>query len=162
MPLEQLGLLALFIVLALVNGIMRMRRTRTRTRNGLPKAHGAQPPTSREALPLSRREVGEGPVSREHDAKTITPLPSVLPPLHSARDRLISRPGLRQHQHGLGAALVPVTSRRSNNRESSTGARRWIGSIGSARQLRQAIALATILGPCRTLEPADVQGPGSG
>lgn len=151
MSLEQLLAITLLIILALAEGLKRVRQPRSHAQNDRPP-HVADLPTVRQALPALPREVCEHVVAKEH-TKTVRPRPPVTPTPKTLGDRLINRRNRRDGEHRRGAVVLSGASRGSNAR---------VGWMDSTLELRRAIVLTTILGPCRAVGPTDAGGPVSG
>ena len=160
MSFEQLIVLALFILIPLLESVLRKRRNRTRPQNGRPGQEVAHVQRKRQSSPAADWQGDEGLVPMEHPE--ITPLlpsfPPPLPPAHPAPERLVPRAPLRVSEQRTDVPSLRQTLRRTNERADRDGAPRW---IGSARDLRSAIVLTTMLSPCRALEPS-VMPHGSG
>lgn len=154
MSLDQVGLIALFILIPLLESVLRSRRARTRRpRNGTRGEHLDQGPPAGRVSPLPTREIDD----HTKEPAYIPPLPSAPSPLplslpHQARGRLMPRNGLRasRAKSDVPASLVPA--RRFQKRSSAPAVSR---PLGPTIDLRRAIVLTTILGPCRALESGD-------
>jgi hypothetical protein len=148
MTLDQL-VIALFVVIPLLEGLMRLLRRRTRQEGhpDKPLAQSSVPPQSSQ-LP-ERGGVVNRPEVAGARADT-RPLPGATPllsPRRRAPDRLKRRERPRASEETPG---VP-TSKVSPRAHGESGLPR----NGPARGLRPAIVLMTILGPCRALAPGD-------
>ena len=153
MSFEQLIVLALFILIPLLESVLRKRRSGTRPQYGRPGEDVAQVPRTRQSSPSPDWQGDESLVQMEHP-EIVPPLPSVpppLPPAHRAAERLVPRAPLRVSEQRADVPSLRQALRRTNERADRDGAPRW---IGSARDLRSAIVLTTILSPCRALEPS--------
>ena len=153
MSFEQLIVLALFILFPLLESVLRKRRNRTRPQNGRPGGEVRQVPRTRRSSPAPYWQGDEGLVPMEHPEIT-PPLPSVpppLPPAHRAPERLVPRAPLRVSEQRADAPSLRQALPRTNERADRDGTPRW---MSSARDLRSAIVLTTILSPCRALEPS--------
>jgi hypothetical protein len=153
MSFEQLIVLALLILLPLLESVLRKRRNRTRSQHGEPGEHVAQVRRTRQSAPSPDWQGDEGLVQMEHP-EIIPPLPSVrppLPPAHRVLERPVPRAPLRVSERRADVPSLRQALRRTNERADRDGTPRW---ISSARDLRSAIVLTTILSPCRALEPS--------
>jgi hypothetical protein len=153
---EQLLFFLLLVAIPLLERLIRAMRART---NDLP---GERAPTAAEAtvsharLPRSAHDAG-GAASEA--PRTELPLPASLPPAalpeaarHAAPDQLHASKRehvRRERQHGPAATARPGHLQRPTR--PGTALQRVI----AGGDLRRAIALIAILGPCRALEPKD-------
>ena len=128
MSFEALVLLVLFLVLPLIQQLIQA----TRQRNQLPPepAGGQLPGTLARTPP---------------PALAVPPLPDTTPP--TASDA-ISAGGHVPAQEGGGAVTLAPTLHRAMGRGTTAGLR-------TRRDLRRAIVLAAMLGPCRASHPYD-------
>jgi hypothetical protein len=102
-----------------------------------------------------RNERPPGPAERQGPetlARTPPPPEPVIPPLpdttpHTASDA-ISAGGRMPAPDGVGPVTPAPTLHRTMGRRTTVG-------LGTGRDLRRAIALATMLGPCRASSPYD-------
>ena len=152
MSLDHL-VIALFVVLPLLDGLMRVLRRRTR-QEGQPEKALAQSSTPRPSPQLPERERVVDRLEAAGLAADTRPLPSAAQPLSPRRhapERLKRRERLRASE---GAPGVPVSkvALRANARARGIAGLPW---SGPARDLRPAIVLMTILGPCRALASGD-------
>ena len=157
MSVEQLLFFLLLIAIPLLERLIRARRART---GGSPGERGpatAQGTVSRPRLPLSVPDAGG---TASDGRRTELPLPgSPLPPAlpqavrHAAPEQLRAserEPRMRrERKHGPAASLRTGHSERPLR--PGTALRRVI----AGGDLRRAIVLIAILGPCRALEPKD-------
>jgi hypothetical protein len=143
MSIEQWGVLALFILLPLLEGVARLRRTRVS--DDRPRQGGAQArPAARRGAPLSNRHVSDS-VLGAAETSAIPP-PSLPPP----SPQLVSDPAVALAP--LPASQTPVSKgsrspdaqRRLQRPLSGDAVVQW---LRPTRNLRRAIVVATILGP---------------
>jgi hypothetical protein len=137
MSLDQL-VIALVVVIPLLDGLMRVLRRQTR-QEGQPDKPLAQSSTPRPSSRLPARE-GVDRLKAAGLAADTRPLPAAAPllsPRRYASERLMRRERSRASEAPPG---VPV---------SKVARLPWIDD------LRPAIVLMTILGPCRALAPGD-------
>jgi hypothetical protein len=125
MSIEQLLLIVAFVVLPLIQYLIRMAR-RVNERNQPARAESLPPAPNRGA-----RRVLRSPAVKEH---------RTLSDAIAAPERKPARPADRQ-----GAAAIRRSARRGT---AALGLR-------DSRGLRRAIVLMTVLEPCRALDPRD-------
>lgn len=129
MPFETLALLVLFVLLPLVELLVRfVRRQMTR------------PP----ALPSAQRQVP--PLSAP--ASVPSPAP-VRPTLH---ETVTARTRTPERGTGERSTRPPTARQRTRRRATVAGLREGLRTPGD---LRRAVVLMTILGPCRSISPHD-------
>jgi hypothetical protein len=150
MSIEQLLFLLLLVAIPLLERLVRAMRART---GGSPDDHLPVPDSgtvSRPRPPVSVPDAGTTASGRRGPELPLpaSPLPPALPRgiSHAAPEHLRAserEPRVRVPTH------VPATSRRTGQSERLLARRRVI----AAEDLRRAIVLIAILGPCRALEP---------
>jgi hypothetical protein len=134
MAIEQWGLLALLLLLPLLEGVSRLRRTLRDV---------AQAPTSRRGVPLPNRDTD----SVVQAAKQVAiPPPSRPQPLRQAASQpaislsdLSASPASSSKGSGSGETRMPTQKPVASNAVVP-----WLRPV---RNLRRAIVVATILGP---------------
>jgi hypothetical protein len=125
---EALVLLALFLVLPLIQQLIQATRQRNQRP---PEPAGRQGPGTRARTPPP--------------ALAVPPLPDTMP--HTASDAISA--GVRiPAPDGGGAVTLAPTPHRAMGRSTTAGLR-------TRRELRRAIVLVTMLGPCRASHPYD-------
>jgi hypothetical protein len=144
MSVEQWVVIALFILLPLLEGVARLRRTRVS--DDRPSDRVAQAPPAARGAPLSNRPVSDS-VMGAAETSAISPPPSLPPSLpQPASDAAVALAPLR-------ASQTRVSSRGSGSFEAQRRVQRpvcgdalvqWLRPV---RNLRRAIVVATILGP---------------
>jgi hypothetical protein len=144
MSVEQWAVLALVILVPLLEGVARLRRTRV-SDDGPSDRVAQAPPPARRGVPPSNRNVSAS-VTGASEASTIPP-PQPLPP------------PLPQPASGAAVPLAPLRASQTpvSNASGSFGAQSRIGRplpgdamvqwLRPGRNLRRAIVVATILGP---------------
>ena len=148
MSLEQWGILALVILVPLLEGAIRLRRTRTsHPQSGGPGDHVAQGLASRQWSSLPNRQADDDGIHAAEQA-AIPPRPSLPPPLpQPASAPVVSLVRLTASHATSSGASGP------RSREAASGVQkplrgdpvvRWLRPV---RNLRRAFVLATILGP---------------
>lgn len=146
MSVEQWGVLALFILLPLLEGVARLRRTRVSDDRPSSDRAAQAPQAARRAAPLANRHVSDG-VMGTAETSAIPPPPSLPPPLpQPASDAAVALAP-------LPATQTRVSSRGSGSFEAQRRVQRpvcgdaivqWLRPV---RNLRRAIVVATIVGP---------------
>ena len=143
MSIEQWGVLALVILLPLLEGLARLRRTRVSDDRSSDRVAQA-PPAARRGAPLSNRHVSDS-VMGAAETSAIPP-PSLPPPLpQPASDAAVPLAPLR-------ASRTPVVSKGSGSLEAQRRVQRPLSGdavvqwLRPTRNLRRAIVVATILG----------------
>ena len=132
MSVETLVLLALFIVLPLIQRLIQA----TRQRNQRPP-EPVERPSPGTPQPLAR--------TLPPPELAVPPLPDTTP--HAASDAISA--GVRiPAPDGGGPVIVALTPHRSMGRPTTVGLR-------TRRDLRRAIVIAAVLGPCRASSPYD-------
>lgn len=144
MSVEQWGVLALAILLPLLEGVARLRRTRVsndRTSDRVAQAR----PSARRGTPLSNRNVSDS-VMGAAETSAIPPPPSLPPRLpQPALDPAVLLAPLRGSQTPVSKASgSPEAQRRVQRPLSGAAVGQW---LRPTRNLRRAIIVATILGP---------------
>jgi hypothetical protein len=152
MTLDQL-VIALFVVIPLLEGLMRLLRRRTGQEDhpDKPLAQSSVPPPSSQ---LPERKAVVDRLEAADLAADTRPLPAAAPllsPQRHAPERLKRRERSRVSEEPPGVRASKV-ARRAHERACREARLPW---IGRARDLRPAIVLMTILGPCRALAPGD-------
>jgi hypothetical protein len=151
MSIEQLLFFLLLVAIPLLERLIRAMQTRRAGSSGeqLPATDGT---VSRSRGPVSIRETGATAWETRGAELPLaaSPLPPALPKAipHPVPEQLRASeraPRLREPKH------VPATSRRTGQSERPLAPRRI-----AAGDLRQAMVLIAVLGPCRALEPKDV------
>jgi hypothetical protein len=138
---EQLVFLALFLLLGLLNLIVRLFRERAEKPPGGPAP--VPPPTPRPA-PTPR------PVPPRRPAPTLPPPPTLPGPSPApARAPAARRPATAAPASAPAPPTPPAVPAGTGPVRRS---RRASVRLGGPRDLRRAIVLATVLGPCRALE----------
>lgn len=175
MSIETLLLIGLLVLLPLVERLIGLLRSRT----GGTEADQRHPPAPQRPLRNHRRpapewgdEAADHPlppdIERPPDVYVPSPVPPApAPPLPAARSPVPHRAPRERHgshesarlrrerQRGreTGGQLVPsATLDRARRQEVHSRARLGISSVGD---LRRAVVLMTLLGPCRALQPSD-------
>ena len=145
MSVEQWGVIALFILLPLLEGVARLRRTRVSDDRPSSARVAQAPPAARRGAPLANRHVSDSAMGAETSA--IPPRPSPPPPLpQPASDAALALAP-------LGASQTRVSSRGSGSCEAQRRVQRPVCGDGlvqwlrPVRNLRRAIVVATMLGP---------------
>lgn len=145
MSIEQWVILALVMLLPLLEGAARLRRTRTsRSQNGERGNPVTEAPTSRRSSSLRNRDAHDRVMrAAEQMAVPLPPLPPLLP--QPASDPDVSR------------SRLPASHASSSKKSGSSEAQRRVGRtlrgdavvqwLRPVRNLRSAVVLATILGP---------------
>jgi hypothetical protein len=140
MSIEQLLFFALLIGIPLLDRLIRAMRARTNGTPARPAPAGAPPahPPARVSVPAagntgSKKPARELPQAGRPVARD--PLPAI------EREPRIRR----ERKHGLGTGV------RARRWDRPASARRVV----ARRDLRRAIVLMTIIGPCRALQPMD-------
>ena len=155
MSVEQLLFLLVLIAFPLLERLIRAMRART---GGSPAKRGPDVARGTVSRPRPALSVPEAGGTASQGRRTELPLPgSPLPPAppqdirHATPEqlRLSERepPARRQRKHGPTASLRPGPSERPIRPDMSR--RRVIAS----EDLRRAIVLTAILGPCRAVQP---------
>lgn len=139
MSIELLVLLVVFILLPLIQQLLRAMQERDQGSSGRP--HGRRPPTRRPTMP-------------EPQPAADVPLPRApaVPPLPPATQHTV--PAVTAHKplprRETSRPVAPaLTARRDARRHTA------IGSLRNPFDLRRAIVVMTILGPCRAISPSD-------
>ena len=142
MSIDQWGILALIVLLVLLEGVARFRRTRAGS--GEPSDRVTRARTSHRDFPVPSRDAERSVVrAAKHVVILPPPLPPRLPqpasapavtlaPLHLSKASLSDGAGSLAHQ------------RRAQRPDYGHGVVQW---LRPARNLRRAIVVATILGP---------------
>lgn len=143
----QFGVLALFILLLLLEGVARWRRTRVSDDRPSSDRVAQAPPAAR-AAPLSNRQVGDS-VMRAAETSAIPPPSLPPPPLpHPASDAVVALAPLRASQMRVSSVVGSAGFLEAQRRVQSPVCRdalvQWLRPV---RNLRRAIVVATILGP---------------
>ena len=144
MSVEQWAVLALVILVPLLEGVARLRRTRVGDDRPSDRVAQAPPPAPR-GTPLSNRNVSDT-VMRPAEASAIPPLPSPAPTLPQPASAAAMPLGpLRASQMPVfKASRSPGVHRRVERPLSGDALVQW---LRPSRNLRRAIVVATILGP---------------
>jgi hypothetical protein len=157
MSTEQLLFLLLLIAIPLVERAIRAMRARTDDSPGERAPPAAEPTVSHAQPPRSAHDAGR----RASEAfRTELPLPaSPLPPAlpeaarHAASEQIrASQPEPRVRREGQHAPAARVRPRPVQRPSRPAAAPHRVIAGGD---LRRAIILVAILGPCRALEPKD-------
>ena len=131
MSVEALVLLALFLGLPLIQQLMQARLQRNQRPPEPPEKHsGAPQPFERTPPPL--------------EAAAVPPLPDTTPRASNA----ISAGGPMSAPDAGGPVTLALTPHRTMERRTTVGLR-------TRRDLRRAIVLVAMLGPCRASNPYD-------
>jgi hypothetical protein len=130
LTIEQILLLLLFLLAALFNLFVQWRRQRAqqRQRSG------------------SRLEAPAGPVDERRPVEPVRRPPIAAPP-RTRRDAARPVEGAQRPPVAAPAPPRPAASRRTRPRR-----------IGTPRELRRAVVLMAVLGPCRAEETAPPPG----
>jgi len=142
MSLEQLLLFAFLIAMALLGRLIRALRART------------SPPPSHPPLPRRARDV-EGEAFRTARPGVATPssrAPPTRAPQHAAAERHLPADGAWVPRERQGPEAAPTAAARLLVPMRHGIALEWLGAGGN---LRRAIVLMAILGPCRSLHSSD-------
>ena len=145
MSVEQWGVIALFILLPLLEGVARLRRTRVSDDRPTSDRVAQAPQAARRAAPLANRHVSDG-VMGTAETSAIPPPPSLPPPLPApASDAAVALAPIR-------ATQTRVSSRGAGSFEAQSVERPVCGDalvqwLRPVRNLRRAIVVATIVGP---------------
>jgi hypothetical protein len=143
MSIEQWGVLALVILLPLLEGLARLRRTRVSDRSSDRVAQA--PPAARRGAPLSNRHVSDSVMGAAETSAIPLP-PSLPPPLpQPASDAAVPLAPLRASQTPVSKGLGSLEAQRRVQRPLSGDA--VVQWLRPTRNLRRAIVVATILGP---------------
>lgn len=147
MSLEQLLLLAFLIVIPLLERLIRLLRARTR---GSPEDQSNTPVPQRPPRPPAPEEAGDadgesGYADLPVDIELPAPAPPPLAPPRAPAERLTSGERARARRLSQAGPAAPVGH--PPQRVHGTALRR-MSAVGD---LRRAIVLMTILGPCRAL-----------
>jgi hypothetical protein len=148
--------LLLLVAMPLLERLIRAMRARTNHSSGDDLSARDGRTASHPRVPASIPDTGTTP-SEKRGAELPLPASPVPPPLPKAlvpaapeHLRASGRaPSLREPKH------VPTTSGRTRQSEGPLAPRRL-----APGDLRRAVVLTTILGPCRALEPKDASQPG--
>lgn len=154
MSIEQLLFFVLLIAIALIERLIRAMRARTGDSPGERTRAPAEPTTSRPRSSVSGSAVGAIPSGgRAEELLPASPLPPALPRVapHAASKQV--RPSAREARVREGRTLGPATSRRVDHGERSRALQRVIAGA----DLRRAMILIAVLGPCRALEAEQAQ-----
>jgi hypothetical protein len=144
MSIEQWGVLALVILLPLLEGLARLRRTRVSDDRSSDRVAQA-PPAARRGAPLSNRHVSDS-VMGAAETSAIPPPPSLPPPLpQPASDAAVPLAPLRASQTPVSKGSGSLEAQRRVQRPLSGDA--VVQWLRPTRNLRRAIVVATILGP---------------
>jgi hypothetical protein len=159
MTLEQLLVLAFLIGIPLIDALIRALRAGT---SGSPSDTGRNSRSEQQSLP--RRAAPPVPVAQGSSPPPLPPeLPSAaLPPLShvpAAAGDAPEHPG--SPEHGSAGVRPPrrhqrLAPRDEQSRRSTLARQRPLPSA----DLRRAVVLMTILGPCRALDKQDATDPG--
>jgi hypothetical protein len=156
MSIEQLLFVLLVVAIPLLERLIRTMRARTNDSSAERPRRVAEPTVSRSRPPVSPHDAsGTASEGRRTELPLApSPLPPTLPrvvrrvaPEHvraSEREPRVRRQGTR----GTAASLRT----RHSERAMRPGTGRYVIEVGD---LRRAIVLIAILGPCRALEPTD-------
>ena len=157
MSIEQLLFFALLVAIPLLERLIRVMRARTGGSSGdrtpAPAGETVSPPRP----PLSLPDAGATPSQSRGTELPLpaSPLPPALPqPIpHAAPGDL--RASEREPRGRREPRPMPAASLRGGRSERRPAHRRVIG----AGDLRRAIVVMAVLGPCRALEPKDASQP---
>ena len=140
MSIEQWGVLALFVLLPLLEGVVRLRRTLAL--NSGASDDVAQAPTARRRLPLPNWDADDDDVR----AAKQSAIPPSLPPLSlPAPEPAVSLSGLPARRPSSSKGSGSFEARPGNQKPAAGDAVvQWLRPV---RNLRRAIVVATILGP---------------
>lgn len=157
MSIEQLLFLLLLLAIPLLERLIRAMRARMNDAPAERARTVAEPTVSRSRPPRSPHDASGTAVEgrRTELSPPASPLPAALP--QAVRDAAAERvrasqrePGVRREsKHATAASLRTGHSARPMRR--GTSLRRVI----AGGDLRRAIVLIAVLGPCRALEPKD-------
>jgi hypothetical protein len=157
MSVEQWGVIALFILLPLLEGVARLRRTRVSDDRPSTDRVAQAPPAARRGAPLANRHVSDS-VMGAAETSAIPP-PSLPPPLpQPASDAAVALAPIR-------ATQTRVSSRGSGSFEAQRRVQRPVCSdalvqwLRPVRNMRRAIVVATIVGP--PMADANLRGKGA-
>jgi hypothetical protein len=157
MSTEQLLFFLLLVAIPLVQRLIRAMRARA---NDSPRDHAttaAEPPVSPSRPPRSAHDAGRrsSEALRTERPPPASPLPPALPEAarHAAPEQIRASQReqrvRREREHGPAATVRP----RHLQRPTRPGAA--LQRLIAGGDLRRAIMLIAILGPCRALEPKD-------
>jgi len=152
---ESLLLLAFLILIPLLERLIRGLRAQTsRARAGQVNTPAPERPAlpARPSLPRVAADVDDGPTAHTElprDTAPPTPAPPSPALRHAAPERSMSRDRTRARRQSQRGPAAPVAHSLQPMRR-GTALRRIADG-----DLRRAIVLMTILGPCRALEPGD-------
>lgn len=133
MSLELLLLLAVFVLLPLIQQLLRAARQRDR-----------RAPERAERQPLrTPQPPAHAPLPR---TRAVPPLPETA--RHAASDAMTAR-GLTPARETAGPVTLALTPHRSTRRRTA------VVGLRNLLDLRRAIVLMAILGPCRAINPYD-------
>lgn len=157
MSTEQLLFFLLLVAIPLLDRLIRAMRART-SNSPMERAPTASEPTvSRSRPPRSAHDAGSraSEAVRTERPLAASPLPPALPEAaqHVAPEQIRAsqrEPGVRRDRSNAPAATVPP-----GRLQRSTRAGAALQRVIAGRDLRRAIMLIAILGPCRALEPKD-------
>jgi len=144
MSVEQWGVLALVILVPLLEGVARLRRTCVSNDRPSDRVAQARPP-ARRGTPLSNRNASDT-VMRAAEASAIPPPPPLPPTLpQPASDAAVPLGPVRASQTPVFKASGSLGAHRRVERPLSGDA--LVQWLRPSRNLRRAIVVATILGP---------------
>lgn len=150
-------LLVLFLVFPLIQRLIRFLRVRAgqATAEPVPGTPGPSPPRRRPTAPEARAEPTAAPREAARPATAPPPSPVLVPPLprHQAAQRVSAADRVRAGRKSPASEAAPPRVRRDRG-----GARRELLLRGGKADLRRAVLLMTILGPCKALDGGPVRG----
>ena len=142
MSIDQWGILALIVLLPLLEGVARFRRTRAGS--GGPSDRVTRAPRSQREFLLPRRDAEKSVVrAAKHVAILPPPLPSPLPQPASAPAVSLAPPRLSKTSLTDGAGSL-AHQRHAQRPQYGHGVVQW---LRPTHNLRRAVVVATILGP---------------
>jgi hypothetical protein len=144
MSVEQWGVLALFVLLPLLEGVARLRRAHASSGGAID--HVGEVRTSQRGSSLPNRDV-DHPVVLAAKQRVVSPPPSLpppLPPLVPPPAISLSRLAASRTSYKNSASIEAHTTHGK-----SVGADPVVQWLRPVRNLRRAIVVATILGPPR-------------
>ena len=150
-------LLVLFLVFPLLERLIRFLRARAGQRSAEPGpvSQERRAPARRPTAPEARADRDEVPADavRRATVPPSVPAPVLLPPRHPAVERLRAADRVAAGRTAPASEAAPVLVRRA-----SSAARRELLLHGGKADLRRAVVLTTILGPCKALESEPERG----
>jgi hypothetical protein len=162
MSTEQLLFFLLLIAIPLVERLIRAMRARTNDSLGERAPTAAEPTVARSRPPRSAPDTGPAPEALRTKLPLPAPPPSPAALLEAARHAATEQirasqrePGVRRERQRGPAATVG-----SGHLQRPPHPGAALQRVIAGGDLRRAIVLIAILGPCRALQPKDASPPG--